>query len=230
MSSNPATAFLELLKSDASWVLSTWYTVVTKGSKAFNVEDLKKPNALPLALRFLTYIAVFTFLIEVPVAALLKLPYDKPAYVTSSIVLNLVLWLVYASILHVAMKALGGKGEFRESLAIFCFSTALFVPVLVFQWPIIHHIMPSMGRGEPLPANYLEGLTSGEAFRFQVLWLISTAFLAYFFVVVIAALRKTHRLQDARGALAGLVGILGIAAVIAFVSFPMHKVIYTAFN
>lgn len=230
MNSKLVSTFLDFLKSDASWVLSTWYSVITKGARAFDGTDFKKPSALPLALRFLTYIGLFAFMVEVPIAALLQLPYDKPAYATTAIILNLVLWIGYASVLHLSMKAFGGKAEFRESVVVFCFSTALYVPILVLQWPILHHIVPSLARGEFVPTEYIEHLPKRESVTFFTLWLLSSALLIYFFVVVITALRKLHELHDEKGVLAGLLGMLGVVGVVFFVSFPMHKILYAAFK
>lgn len=230
MNSNPFAALFEFLKTDASWMLSTWYSVITRGARAFDGLDMSHPSTILLSFRFLTYIGLFTFLIDVPVAALLKLPYDKPAYAMTAILLNLVLWIGYASALHLGMKAFGGAAEFRESIVIFCFSTAFYIPILVLQWPTQPHIVPMLASGKMAQSEYIERLPKDEALAFSLLSLLSTALLIYFFVVVISALRKRHGLDEEKGLLAGLAGVLGVVGIVAYISFPMHKILYTAFK
>lgn len=229
MDSKPAQAFLEFLKTDASWFLSTWYAVITKGTAAFAAVDLTRADTLVHALRFLLYIAVFGLLLEVPAAALLKIPYDNPAFVASSLALSGILWLGYATVLHGAMKAFGGRAELQQSLAIFCFSTAWFVPIMVLQWPLFRYAIP-VAKGDPVSPELIMTLPSMEMIALAVAALLSTALLAYFFWITSKALQHTHRLAGLRALSALVIGVGGVLLVVLFFSMPMYNLLYNAFK
>ncbi len=94
-------------------IISTWFSVITRGRKAFEKLDLEKSSTLIYALKFMFLMAFVGLIIDLPLAAkigsTLKVMAIPPLLVAEAYIE----YLAIALILHGSMKLVGGKGVYQ---------------------------------------------------------------------------------------------------------------------
>ena len=221
---------LDFLKTDGHDFVTSCYSIVSKGKVAFESVDLRSTTTLTYAIRFMVYVAVISFVLEVPIAALVGLPYYKPAYVATNLTLILILWLSYAMVLHLSMKSLGGQAQLIQSMSIFCFLTAYFIPIMVVQWPLQKYLIPAIKESASIQPDWLPELSAVELVSIYTLALIQTFLFLYFLVIAFRVLRYVHKLSMTRALAGFMLGIIGMVLIVFLISLPMHHTIYNAFH
>jgi hypothetical protein len=220
---------VEFLKADGKAFIRLSYRVITRGPAALDTVDPDNINTLIFGLRFMVYVAVVGFLLEVPVAAGIGLSYDKPAYVASTLLLDLACWLLYGTVFHSSMKWVGGKAAPHQPLAVFCFLTALFLPIMVLLWPLQRYVMPMM-QAEDIFNAPVRFTSLSKYVSFAILALVAYALFAYYLTVAFRILQKIHTLSTPRAVLGFGLGLCDMLLLVVLVSLPVQQSIYTVFG
>ena len=128
---------VQFFKADRKEFVRLSYAIPTRGSAALATIDLDDINTLIYGLRFMLYIAVIGFLFRSS-GRCQPGPTLREPWICGVIPgVNLVLWLLYATVTHFSMRLAGGKATLHHTLAVFCFLTAFFLPLMVIQWPLM---------------------------------------------------------------------------------------------
>jgi TIR domain len=218
------------LRSELSRFLETVYMVLGHGASALAKLDLNSQETFAFAFRFAIYVALFDFIISVPVAALIGLPYDKPAFALTSICLDFFLWLSYALLLHFSLKMLrGSHATARASISSFFLLTAYLIPAIVFMLPISKTLAEAIRTaGEFWQVR--DQIASTIGVLFVVSYVAGLVVMVKFAIEVGRAYSAIHRQSRLKSFVGFGTGLAGIVVLIVYVSGPMHHVLYSAFG
>ena len=216
-----------------------WMSIVTRGHRALDPLDLHRPELLWRALRFLLVMVVIDAGLHLLSAQIKGGAIATLGYLVAYVAADYVQWLGIGVALHLAMRAVGGRGTLQKSIVACCFLTAYLPLIAVAQIPTwglnvdvsrgAADIAWNPARGVEQMQAFAEGLGAFGAGRIIVSFLAATYLWWRFFSAAYRALRALHRLSAPR-ALLGLA--LGLAAVFAFVAFlvtPYFGTVYERF-
>jgi hypothetical protein len=132
-------------------VVRTWFSVITRGSQAFQRIDLENSSVLFYALKFMLYVAIVDLLFHLPLAAAAR-GTGKAISVESLLLLETYLeYLILGFAMYGAMRLVGGRGSLQASIAAYCFLTAYLPIISVLMMPMRALIFPGMERHPDLP-------------------------------------------------------------------------------
>src|SRR5215472_1090823 len=215
-------------------VVSTWFSVITRGSRAFEQIDLEKSSVLFYSLKFMLYAALVDLLFHLPFAVATG-GTGKAVSIESLLLLETYLeFLILGFAIYGAMRLVGGKGSLQASIAAYCFLTA-YLPIISFlMMPMRALIFPTMERHPDLPdvlqsvGPQLCQLSVWKATGFWLSFVLTTLVFVIFFVVIFRTLRTIHKLTNARALLGFLVGLISAAAILALFVEPFLTSIFQA--
>jgi hypothetical protein len=217
-------------RSELSRVIETVYMVLSHGASALAKLDLNNEETFAFSVRFAVYVAIFEFVITVPVAALIGLPYDKPFFALASVCLDFFLWLSYALIFHFALKLFrGSHATARESVSSFFLLTAYLMPAIVLYLPVSKTMADAFRTTEEF-WQLMDQVRPAIGVIFLLSDLAGMAVVAKCVIEVFRAYKAIHR-QSRLKTLAGFgTGLAAIVIFVLYVSIPLHHVLYNAFG
>jgi hypothetical protein len=113
-------------------------------------------------------------------------------------------WLFASAVTHLSARALGGRGSFDDSVALFGFATAAAtVPALAPDLALTSAQAIGWMDYEP----WFRSVTHCGVW-FYIVWVYLAAYLVYFCVFYPSAARIVHRLNWPRAVVAGLAGFV----------------------
>jgi hypothetical protein len=212
-------------------VVSTWFSVITRGSHAFQRIDLENSSVLFYSLKFMLYMAFVDLLLHLPLAAAAR-GTGKAVSIESLLLLETYLeFLILGFALHGAMRLVGGKGSLQASIAAYCFLTAYLPIISVSMMPVRALIFPSIERHPTLPTVIqslpkLSQLSAWEATGFWLSFVLTTLVFVIFSVAVFRTFRMLHKLSKARAMLGFLLGLISAVAILSFFVEPFLTSIF----
>lgn len=213
-------------------VVRTWFSVITRGSNAFQRIDLENSSVLFYALKFMLYMALVDLLFHLPLAATAG-GTGKAVGIQSLLLLETYLeYLILGFAMYGAMRLVGGKGSLQASIAAYCFLTAYLPIISVLMMPMRALIFPSMAQHPNLPTVLqqacpkLAHLSAWEATGFWLSFVLTTLVFVIFFVAIFRTFRMLHKLSSARALLGFLLGLISAAAILALFVEPFLTSIF----
>jgi len=213
-------------------VVSTWFSVITRGSRAFERIDLEKSSVLFYSLKFMLYVALVDLLFHLPFAVATG-GTGKAVSIESLLLLETYLeFLILGFAIYGAMRLVGGKGSLQASIAAYCLLTAYLPIISVLMMPMRALIFPSMELHPDLPTvikqagPQLSHLSAWEATGFWLSFLLSTLVFVIFFVAIFRTFRLLHKLSNARALLGFLLGLISASAILALIVEPFLTSIF----
>jgi len=212
-------------------IISTWFSVITRGRKAFEKLDLEKSSTLIYALKFMFLMAFVGLIIDLPLAAkigsTLKVMAIPPLLVAEAYIE----YLAIALILHGSMKLVGGKGGLQSCVAAYCFLTA-YLPLIGFlMLPTRMITLPAMLES----SNYIDAvyqtrdrwdkLSTWDHFSFALSFLLATVVFVLFFAAVFRQFRALHQLRKPRAVFAFIGGLVASAVILSMFLEPPLSVL-----
>jgi hypothetical protein len=207
-------------------VVRTWFSVITRGSQAFQRIDLENSSVLFYSLKFMLYVAFVDLLLHIPLAAAARST-GKAVSIQSLLLLETYLeFLILGFALYGAMRLVGGKGSLQASIAAYCLLTAYLPIISVLMMPMRALIFPGMERHPDLPTVIQEAgpnlshLSLWEATGFWLSFVLTTLVFVIFFVAIFRTFRMIHELSNARALLGFLLGLISASAILALFVEP----------
>ena len=217
-----------------------WLALVTRRHRALDPLDLHRPEVVRQALRFAAYMTVAGAIIRLPALASAGERAWSLGFLATYLVANFVEWLAAGAALHLAMRALGGRGTLAKSVAAVCFLSAYLPLIGLAQMPVwgLHVSVlkdvadvawsPAMAAGAL--GRFVESLGVFAAARVVLAFGVATALWIILAGAVLAALRSLHRLPWGRAALAFVLGVAGYAVFLTMFYGPLIGSVYRAFS
>jgi len=212
-------------------VVSTWFSVITRGSRAFERIDLEKSSVLFYSLKFMLYVALVDLLFHLPFAVATG-GTGKAVSIESLLLLETYLeFLILGFAIYGAMRLVGGKGSLQASIAAYCFLTA-YLPIISFlMMPMRALIFPTMELHPDLPTAVqsvpqLSQLSAWKATGFWLSFVLTTLVFVILFVAIFRTFRTIHKLSNARALLGLLLGLVSAAAILALFVEPFLTSIF----
>jgi hypothetical protein len=213
-------------------VVRTWFSVITRGSQAFQRIDLENSSVLFYSLKFMLYVAFVDLVLHLPLAAVTR-GTGKAVSIESLLLLETYLeYLILGFALYGAMRVVGGKGSLQASIAAYCFLTAYLPIVSVLMMPTRALIFPRMEQHPDLPTVIeqsrpkLAQLSAWEATGFWLSFVLTTLVFVIFFVAIFQTFRMLHNLSNTRAIVGFLLGLISAAAVLALFVEPFLTSIF----
>ena len=208
------------------------FSVLAKPQAFYRESSLETPADFLRASRFAAFTSVLVLVIQTPVFRLLGVQSEGAAYLLTDTVLTYAAWFLYGSVLHLAAKALRGRGTYLSSVAGFLCITA-FYPVMAF------FLLPSSLLARRVMLQAADAFSLGfyqalaQPFLTSPVALISfglaTGIGSYFFGYLVLTARQVHGFGWVRGLGAGVLAFLGWLAIGLTVVAPADQLFQKAF-
>lgn len=216
------------LGAELKRVVSSWFAIVTKGHKAFDTVDFLNDNTLFFSLRFMIYMGLICFALKFPLLAVFGAKIDNVVFIMATLFFLYVTWLAYASLTHILMKIVGGRGAFKATIAAFCFLSA-FMPVGLFimlipNWYELKTIdrVPFIIGPDDSIFRYLN---QDEKATYLIFFFLGLCGLIYYFVIFYRSLQAIHKTGNVKGFIAFFVSIILILLSTVYLSGPLNEVL-----
>ncbi|HEV2133842.1 MAG TPA: hypothetical protein VGR47_06225 [Terracidiphilus sp.] len=226
------TAIAKTIFQENKDVLTTWFSVLTRGPKSFHAAHLDRNSTLLYGLRFMFYMIVIELVLTIPFAKGMESKSENVFVIGGALAEDLVEYLAAALILHGAMKAFGGKGRAQGCVASYCFFTA-YVPIIaIFMLPWNRLSTPLMAKSANYPqivaqlSGTLSQLATWDRYTLVLSFLAATVVWILFYTGVFRCFRALHKLSRTRAVFAFVVGLLLTAAFNAVFTIPLLTGLY----
>jgi hypothetical protein len=217
-----------------------WLSLVARGHTALDPLELHKPETLWRALRFLAVMVLVDAGLHLATAAIPGPAYRTLAYLAAYAAADFVQWLGIAFALHLAMRAVGGRGTLQKTVAAFCFLTAYLPLIAVAQIPVwglnvevtreAADVAWDPARAVEAMQAFVAGLGPFAVARIFASFAVATYVWWRLFSAAFRALRALHRLGALRTAAGMALGLAAIVAFVAFVVTPYFGSVYEKFT
>lgn len=229
------TAIAKTIFQENKDVLTTWFSVLTRGPKSLQATHLDRNSTLLYGLRFMFYMAVVELVLTIPFAKGMESKTGNMFLVGAALAESLIEYLAAALILHGAMKAFGGKGRAQACIAGFCFFTAYMPVIAVLMLPWNRVYAPVMAKSADYPQiigqlfGKLQQLATWDRSALVISFLASSAVWVLFLTGVFRCYRALHKLGRLRAAFAFTAGLLFTAGFELVFAVPMASAVFQAF-
>jgi hypothetical protein len=217
-----------------------WMSIITRGHTALDPLALDRPETLWRALRFLVLMLAVVAVLHLPAVTIPGAAYVKLGYLLAYVAADYVQWLGAGLVLHVAMKAVGGRATFQKSLAAFCFLAAYLPLIAVAQIPVwglnvavvreAADLAWDPAQGAERMRAFAEGLGAFGIARVVLSFLVATYLWWRFLAAVFRGFRALHRLSTPRALLGLGLGLGAMAVFVAVVVMPYFGTVYGRFT
>jgi hypothetical protein len=218
----------------------SWLALLTRRHRALDPLDLRRPGTSWRAFTFLLVMMLIGEALRLPTAARAGLPYWNVGYLVMDVIVNTVEWLAIGVVLHLAMRAFGGRASLPQSIVIVCYLAA-WLPVIALSqmpvWGLRVSVAKDMADVAWRPGTALETVTRFVqdlgvfgTVRVAVSFVLATVLWALLLTSLYAALRTVHHVRGPKALAAFALG--GAAAVIFIALFyaPVLGAVYAAFG
>jgi hypothetical protein len=226
------TAIAKTIFQENKDVLTTWFSVLTRGPKSFHAAHLERNSTLLYGLRFMFYMVVVELVLTIPFARGMESKSENMFVIGGALAEDVVEYLAAALILHGAMKAFGGKGKAQGCVASYCFFTAYIPIIAIFMLPWNRLSTPLIAKSASYPqiiaqiSAMARQLATWDRFTLVLSFLAATAVWILFYTGVFRCFRALHKLSRTRAAFAFIVGLLLTAAFNAVFTIPLLNGLY----
>ena len=218
----------------------SWMALLTRRHRALDPLTLERPGTLRRALAFLLMTILLSEALRLPIAARAGLPYWNPAYLLADVVVNGVEWLAIGTVLHFAMRTLGGRATVQKSIAITSFMS-IWLPIIALSqmpvWGLRVSVTKDMSDLAWEPGATVEKMTAFVnhlgvfgTVRVVVSFVLATLLWSLLLTSLYAAFRTVHHLSTARAMAAFALGGAASVAFIALLYAPALGAVYAAFG
>ena len=230
-------AFQDFLVANGWAYVRAWLTMITERRAALRGADLGSEAFFAFAAKFMVINAALCVLFGLPGEALAGLDYLSPAHLVSSLTMLVAGWVGMASILHLCLRARGGRAPYRETFAIFAMFTAFYPLVALIALPVGPFIAPILAdRGfteKVLSASMVPDLLAtvplSEWIYVGVAWLFAVALLLWMHILIVRAALMAHRLGHWRALGAVALYVVALLAYLALILGPINNLLLRAF-
>jgi hypothetical protein len=218
-------AIFEMFKDIFKDIIETWFSVLTRGRKAFEKLDLEKSSTLIYALKFMFVMAFVDLIIDLPLAAKsggsILTGVTIPPFLVAEAYIE---YLTFAFILHGSMKLVGGKGGLQACIAAYCFLTAYMPLIGILMLPERMITLPAMLESsnfyDAIHTIRWDHLSTWDRSSVVLGFFLSTAVFVLFFAAVFQQFRELHQLSKPRAVFAFIGGMVGSAVIMAMFLEP----------
>lgn len=216
-------------------IILTWFSVLTRGRKAFEKLDLEKSSTLIYALKFMFLMVFVDLIVNLPLAARIGgstlIVVAIPSFLVAEAYIE---YLTIAFVLHGSMKLVGGKGRLQSCIAAYCFLTAYLPLIGVLMLPERMITVPAMLDSSNYIAAVYQSrdrwnqLSTWDRSGVALSFLLATAVFVMFFTAVFRIFRALHRLSWARAMLAFVGGLVASAVIMSMFLEPPLSTLFRA--
>jgi hypothetical protein len=215
-----------------------WLSILARGHRALDPLDLHRPETVWRALRFAMFMTLAGAVIRLPTIAFAGERSWSPVFLATYLAANYIEWLAAAVILHLAMKALGGRGTVAKSIAAVCFLSAYLPVIGLAQIPVwglhvsvlkdVADVAWSPAMAHAALVQFTERLGSFGVIRVVMAFGVASALWLILAAGTFSALRSLHRVGRARALLAFGLGLAGYMVFLAVFYGPLVGAAYRA--
>ena len=204
---------------------------MTKRHRAFQEMSLDSDETLVASLKFLAIIAIIGVAIDIPIASLAGLKYESNSYIISRLFVLFVLWFCYATLLHVCMKVFGGRATYRETIALFCFLTAFFPPIMLLQMPFARYFAPTIKDSPSVGAIFSiwSRVNDNDMYLVVISSILSLVFSVWFVIVLFRSSNSVHGVSGLRALSANILFLISLWIFIIVIAYPFQNFVLRAF-
>jgi hypothetical protein len=225
-------AFGKWVSKNGKDIVVTWFSVLTRGPRAFEDLDLEKSSTLLYALAFMLYMALVDLVVHIPLAAKIGVNLQSGFFILCFVVEYYIEFLATGLILYGAMKLLGGKGALQACIAAYCLLTAYMPLISVLMLPTQMLTVPAFAQGSSFPqildqfAAQAGQLSTWDRSSLLLSLLLTTVVFVLFFKSIFETFRTLHRLSKARAIFAFMGGLVCTYVFMAMFVIPLLSAIY----
>lgn len=228
-------AIAKTVFGEAKDVVINWFVVLSQGPAAIEKLNLGATSTVFFALRFLLYVDLVDFAVDIPSLASSGVRYDDEIFIAISLAVNFVEYLSVALILYGTLKLFGGKARVEECVAAFCFLTAYLPLAAILRLPTVSITVKAIDTSSNFPEavnqstlNLLH-LSHWDLTVFMISYLLSTLVFVLFFSNVFRCFRRLHALPGKKALLAYALGLLCALGFVAAFVLPFEGALDRAF-